>query len=367
MKTKTVVLGMSGGVDSSVSALLLKQQGFNVIGLFMQNWDDVLNNDIKGHVNNQDKQCNVYKDFSDAKAVADMLDIKLYKVDFIKQFWNKVFKYTLNEYKHARTPNPDVLCNKFIKFKEFTEYATKKFKCDYIAMGHYARTKKIGNKTCLCTAKDVEHDQTYFLSNLTSSQLKNVLFPIGNFAKDEVREIAKKNNLPTWNRKNSTGICFIGERKFKEFLNNYIKYKPGDVIDIVTNKIVGKHEGVIFYTYGQNKGLGLGGKESKYFVCKKDIKNNIIYVVDEEHKHHYLSSTSCIVTNMSWISGSKPKSCNVLLRFRHRQALVKGKFQQKGNNIVLTYTPTLSITPGQFAVMYQKNICLGGGIVSRIL
>ncbi len=362
-----IVLGMSGGVDSSVCAYLLQKQGYEVIGLFMQNWDSYLNNDFLGNVNESKQTCNVQKDFNDAKLVADKLGIKIYRINFIEKYWNKVFKYLIAEYKKGRTPNPDVLCNKYIKFNEFIKYAAKKFKCNKIAMGHYANVKKVKNQYYLTKARDQNKDQTYFLCWLNQDQLSKTIFPIGNIPKDEVRKIAHEQGLINWDKKDSTGICFIGERKFKEFLNNYIPIKKGKVIDIVTNKTVGNHDGIMFYTIGQNKNLGLGGKTNKYFVCKKDFKNNIVYVVDSISKDKYLSSIKCEVEKFNWINENPKSSDKVQIRFRHRQELVDGKYEIKNNKVILSYKSTLSVAPGQFAVLYKKDICLGGGIVSKTM
>jgi tRNA-specific 2-thiouridylase len=298
--------------------------------------------------------------------VADKLNIPIHRVEFIEKYWKKVFQYLIREYKAGRTPNPDVLCNKYIKFDEFISYAKKQFNCDQIAMGHYANIKKIGSKYYLCKSITEDKDQTYFLCGLNQKQLNHTLFPIGNIDKNKVRSIAKVNGLDNWSKKDSTGICFIGERKFKLFLNNYIPYKKGKVIDIVTKKVVGTHDGVTFFTYGQNKGLSLSGQKTKYFVCKKDVKHNILFVCDNIHKAKYLLSSQCELINFNWISGV-PKTRAIQIRFRHRQNLIKGSFVIKGNKVYVKYTSTLSVTPGQFAVFYQKDVCLGGGIVNRIM
>lgn len=362
---KTIVVGMSGGVDSSVCACLLKKQGYNVIGVFMQNWDTFLNNDFLGHVKTHENECNVKKDFSDVQRVAKIIGIKVYKVDFIKKYWNNVFKHLITEYKRGRTPNPDILCNKFIKFGSFLAYAKKTFKCAKIAMGHYAKVCKIKNKYYLKTCADTTKDQTYFLSYINQKQLSNVIFPLSHITKQQVREIAKKENLPNWNKKDSTGICFIGERKFKDFLTNYIKQKQGKIIDITTKKQIGTHDGVSYFTYGQNSHLGLSGQTKKYYVCKKDVNNNIIYVCDQHNKDKYLSSTHCELIDFNWINRI-PKKTNVKIKFRYRQKPVNGSFCIKNNKIVLTYVKTFSVTPGQFAVLYQAKTCLGGGVVNKI-
>ncbi|MDR2847411.1 MAG: tRNA 2-thiouridine(34) synthase MnmA [Mycoplasmataceae bacterium] len=369
VKGKKIILGMSGGVDSSVCAYLLKKQGYDVIGLFMQNWDTYTNGDFLGHTNNEDKQCNVQKDFQDAQLVAKHLGIPIYRVNFIKKYWQDVFQYTINEYKKGDTPNPDILCNKYIKFGEFIKYCQKTFQTDQIAMGHYATTKIINNKKYLTLAKDDNKDQTYFLCWLTQYQLDCVTFPIGNLAKDEVRQIAKKIKLPVWDKKDSTGICFIGERKFKDFLKNYIKPKSGKIIDIQSREVVGTHEGVMFYTIGQNKNLNLSGQQLKYYVCKKDVKNNILYVVTKKYQTKFLTSTGCVLKEFNWINGNDIKiSKQILIRFRHRQPLIKGTLTiLPDGKITLKYPKTLAVACGQFAVIYQGKKCLGGGIICDFL
>jgi tRNA-specific 2-thiouridylase len=277
-----------------------------------------------------------------------------------------VFKYLIAEYKAGKTPNPDVLCNKYIKFDAFIKYAKQQFGCDAIAMGHYANTKIINKIKYLTLSKDKNKDQTYFLCWLNQQQLNKTVFPLGNLTKDEVRAIAKTQKLITHDKKESTGICFIGERKFKEFLKNYIKPKIGNVIDVVTNNVVGKHEGIMYYTIGQNKNLNLGGNRNKYYVCGKHVKKNILYVVDEVNKKKHLSSSHCVASHVHWINGKVLKNKNVLLRFRHRQPLVKGTFAINNGKLLLTYKSTIGIAPGQFVVLYQNTICLGGGIVDNV-
>lgn len=366
MENKKIVLGMSGGVDSSVCAYLLKKNKYDVIGLFMQNWDTYVNYDFKGQVDKPDKQCNAQKDFNDAKAVADKLGIKIYRTEFINEYWNEVFTYLITEYKKGNTPNPDVLCNKFIKFDHFIKYAKNELNCEKIAMGHYANVKQIGNKFYLTKSVTEDKDQTYFLCWLNQEQLSKVVFPIGNLNKDEVRKIAHEQGLINWNKKDSTGICFIGERKFKDFLQNYIKVKEGNIVDILTKKKVGTHQGIMFYTYGQNKTLGLSGCENKYFVCGKDIQKNILYVVDSIHKEEYLSSTKCEVEQFNWINDPNEWiGKTVQVRFRHRMPLINAEFKIVGDKVLLHHDKTLSVTPGQFAVLYYKEFCLGGGIVCK--
>ncbi|MEG2283786.1 MAG: tRNA 2-thiouridine(34) synthase MnmA, partial [Bacilli bacterium] len=271
-----VVIGMSGGVDSSVAAIILKEQGYEVIGLFMRNWDTSINGDILGNPDINNDICPQEQDYNDALEVCKKLDIPLYRIDFVKEYWDNVFTYFLDELKVGRTPNPDIMCNKYIKFDYFIKEA-KKLGADYIATGHYARIDEKGN---LLRAVDLNKDQTYFLSFLTSQQLDHVLFPIGEMPKPEVRKIANKYQLVTANKKDSTGICFIGERNFKNFLKNYLPNLPGNVVDITTNNILGQHIGLMYYTVGQRRGLDIGGTKDKLFVVGKDLNKNILYVAE---------------------------------------------------------------------------------------
>ena len=265
MKNKKVVLGMSGGVDSSVAAILLKNQGYDVIGVFMRNWAD-------------DGVCTATEDYMDVVKVASQLGIKYFTVNFEEEYRNQVFSYFLNEYKKGRTPNPDVMCNTEIKFKAFLNYALN-FDCDYIAMGHYARTKNIDGKTYLCRGLDNNKDQSYFLSRVTEDALKKTLFPIGELQKDQVRKIAKDYGLSTALKKDSTGICFIGERDFNKFLDQFLFTKPGKIVDIQGN-VLGEHSGLIHYTIGQRRGMGIGGKGNgePFFVADKDLKLSLIHI-----------------------------------------------------------------------------------------
>lgn len=362
-----IVLGMSGGVDSSVCAHLLQEKNYDVIGLFMQNWDPYINSDFLGHVDDNKETCNAQKDFADAQQVANKLKIPIYQTEFIQKYWDKVFKYVINEYKLGNTPNPDILCNKYIKFDKFIEYAKTKFNCDKIAMGHYANVKCIKGEYFLTKAKDKDKDQTYFLCWLNQDQLSKVTFPIGNLKKPKVREIAKRQNLLNWNKKDSTGICFIGERKFHDFLLNYIKQKPGDIIDIETNKVLGKHDGIMFFTIGQSKNLGLNGLEYRYFVCNKDVDKNVLYVVSEKSKNKYLSSNYCELKSFNWINNYKRWFHKpIKVRFRHRMKLVHAKFKILNDRVILKYKKTLGVTKGQFAVLYSGKYCIGGGIIDKI-
>lgn len=356
---KTVVIGMSGGVDSSVAALLLKEQGYNVIGLFMRNWDSTINNDYLGNPNLDNDICPQEQDYNDAKAVCDKLNIPLHRVDFVKEYWDNVFKYFLNELQKGRTPNPDVMCNKYIKFDLFIKEA-EKLGADYIATGHYARI--IDGK--LSRAKDLNKDQSYFLAYVDKSKFKNVLFPIGELEKPVVRKIADKNNLTTAKKKDSTGICFIGERNFTNFLKNYLPNQPGKIINIETHKQVGEHIGLMYYTIGQRRGLNLGGNEEKSYVVEKDLKNNILYVASGEESK-YLYSNSAIIENFNFLTEERPKECTAKFRYRSKDIDVKVEYMDN-NELKLTYHNGKSVTPGQFCVLYQGETCLGGGMIRKV-
>ncbi|WP_443080798.1 tRNA 2-thiouridine(34) synthase MnmA [Ureaplasma sp. ES3154-GEN] len=365
-KPKKVVVGLSGGVDSSVTALLLKQQGYHVIGLFMTNWDASVNQELN-FVSQQAHGCDNQKDLLDAQKVAETIGIEFHTVEFINEYWDNVFAHFLNEYKNNRTPNPDILCNQYIKFDSFLNYAKKHFDCDFIAMGHYAQIKHTDNGSILLRAVDENKDQTYFLCNLNQNQLQNVLFPIGHLTKQEVRTIAKEHGLKTFNKKDSTGICFIGERNFVQFMNNYIPNQPGDIIDITSNKKIGNHIGTMYYTIGQNKGLHLGGQKAKMFVCKKDLQNKIIYVAPSELEDQYLNSNQAKITNLNWNQNFQPH-LPLQVRFRHRQALIdlENIIFLENNEIMIKYPDARAITPGQYAVFYQDQICLGGGVIAEV-
>ena len=356
---KTVVIGMSGGVDSSVAALLLKEQGYNVIGLFMRNWDSTINNDYLGNPNLNNDICPQEEDYNDALEVCKKLDIPLHRVDFVKEYWDNVFKYFLEELKKGRTPNPDVMCNKYIKFDLFIKEA-EKLGADYIATGHYARI--INNK--LARAKDLNKDQSYFLAYVEKNKFQNVLFPIGELEKPEVRKIAIENNLATARKKDSTGICFIGERNFTKFLENYLPNQPGKIINIETKKEVGKHIGLMYYTIGQRRGLNLGGNEEKSYVVEKDLKNNILYVATGEESK-YLYTTSAIIENFNFLTEERPTKCTAKFRYRSKDIEVEVEYRNN-NELKLTYKNGKSVTPGQFCVLYQNEICLGGGIIKEV-
>lgn len=355
-----VVIGMSGGVDSAVAAYLLKKEGYEVIGLFMRNWDSETNNDINGNPNIENNVCPQENDYLDALKVCETLQIPLYRVDFIKEYWDYVFTYFLNELKKGRTPNPDMLCNKYIKFDKFVEEA-KKYGADKIATGHYARTKD--NK--LYRAKDLNKDQSYFLADIKSEQLNNVLFPIGDYTKPEIRKIAEEQNLIVANKKDSTGICFIGERNYQKFVSNYLRKNPGDIIDIETGSKVGEHTGLMNYTIGQRRNVGISGNEKRHYVCGKNVEKNILYVAFGDDSK-YLYSDKCIIENVNFISNLRPEKCTAKFRYRGEDYNVSLKYLDD-NKIEVSYPEQVkSVTPGQACVLYLGEECLGCGFISEI-
>lgn len=354
-----VVIGMSGGVDSSVAAYLLKKEGHEVIGLFMRNWDATINNDIMGNPTLNNNICPQEQDYNDAKDVCDKLEIPLYRVDFVKEYWDYVFTYFLDELKKGRTPNPDIMCNKYIKFDLFIKEA-KKLGCDAIATGHYAR--KEGKY--LLRGIDSNKDQTYFLSQLNEKQLENVLFPVGDLNKEEVRKIANEIGLSTASKKDSTGICFIGERNFKEFLKNYMPNIKGDIINIDTKEKVGEHIGLMYYTIGQRRGLDVGGTLDKLFVVGKDLNKNILYVALGED-NEYLYSDSCIVEDVNFNCELRPTECTAKFRYRQKDNDVKIEYLENGE-LLVRYNNVKSVTPGQACVFYIGDKCIGGGIIKEV-
>ncbi len=361
---KRVVLGLSGGVDSSVSAKLLLDKGYDVIGLFMRNWDSLLNNDVLGNPNDLFDVCPQEKDYLDALKVGEALGIKVERVDFVEEYWNDVFTYFLNEYKKGRTPNPDVMCNKYIKFSVFKKEAYK-LGADYIAMGHFARIKEIDGRAHLYKAKDLSKDQTYFLALLSNDQLKGTIFPVGELTKKEIREIAKENNLHVYNKKDSTGICFIGERKFNEFLRNYLPAKEG-VIKSKDGKALGKHFGLMNYTIGQRKGLGIGGikntNNDPWFVIGKDLSTNTLVVSQDEND---LLSDMCIIEDINLINPILNKNLKAKFRYRAKDENIHVEFLDN-NEARITYNNVKSVTPGQILVFYNEDECMGGGIIKEV-
>lgn len=351
-----VVVGISGGVDSAVAALLLKKEGYDVIGLFMKNWDSNINGDTEGIT---EGICPQELDYRDAKNICDELSIPLYRVDFIKEYWDDVFEYFLDELSKGRTPNPDIMCNKYIKFDKFKEEAIK-LEADFIATGHYARIKD-GK---LLRGIDSNKDQSYFLSQVSKEQLSNVLFPIGHLTKEEVRKIAKENNIPVYNKKDSTGICFIGERNYQKFISNYLKGKSGDIIDVETGKIVGKHNGLMNYTIGQRRNVGLSGDEKRHYVCGKDSNKNILYIAYGENSK-YLLSDEVIVEDINYISDVRPTTATAKFRYRSEDVPVKITYLEDGT-LSLKYDEAKSVTPGQAAVIYLNDECIIGGIIKEV-
>ena len=356
---KKVVIGMSGGVDSSVAAIILQKQGYEVIGLFMRNWDSFADGELNGPTT-VSGICPQEEDYNDAKAVCDKLGIPLHRKDFVKEYWDYVFTYFLDELKKGRTPNPDIMCNKYIKFDMFAEEA-RKLGADYIATGHYARLEN-GK---LLRGVDNNKDQTYFLSQVKKEQFENVLFPVGNMEKKDVRKIAEEYGLITAKKKDSTGICFIGERNFKNFLKNYLPNQPGDVINIDTNEVIGQHIGLMNYTIGQRRGLNIGGTDDKMFVVGKDLEKNVLYICLGED-NDYLISTSCVVDTVNYLGDEKITKCTA--KFRYRQQDVPVELEWLPNDEILVKYPqgVKAVTPGQACVFYNGEECLGGGIIKEV-
>jgi tRNA-uridine 2-sulfurtransferase len=355
-KDTRVVVGMSGGVDSSVAALLLKQQGYDVIGIFMKNWDDT----------DEFGVCTATEDYEDVIRVCNQIGIPYYAVNFEKQYWDKVFTYFLDEYRAGRTPNPDVMCNKEIKFKAFLEHAVN-LGADYLATGHYAQVTYRDSEVKMLRGHDENKDQTYFLNQLTQEQLEKVMFPIGHLEKSKVREIAQEANLATAAKKDSTGICFIGERNFKEFLSQYLPAQPGNM-ETFDGEIKGKHDGLMYYTIGQRHGLGIGGSGEPWFSLGKDLKRNVLYVGQGFHNEK-LYSDSITATNVSWVSNRpKEQSFECTAKFRYRQEDHKVTVHLLDNNEVKVVfaEPIRAVTPGQAAVFYNGDECLGGGTIDKV-
>ena len=356
---KTVVVGMSGGVDSSVAAYLLKNKGYKVQGLFMQNWQ-----------NEPGEVCSSEVDFEDASKVCDQLGIPLHKANFSDEYWDRVFKEFLSEHEKGRTPNPDILCNREIKFKSFLDYALK-IGADHIATGHYAKIKHQGDHTLLMRAKDLNKDQTYFLHEVSGKEFAKCIFPLEGLNKNEVREIAKKNNFINHNKKDSVGICFVGERNLKDFLKRFIKFENGNIKDSEGN-IVGTHPGALLFTQGQRQGLNLGGVKDKpelpWYVYDKSIKLNEVYVCQGEF-NNLLMSDGLLMEEMKWINKEMKLDkldCEVQVRHRGKPVKCTAHFLEKGVEVLFS-EKIRAIAPGQSAVLYKNNECLGGGIIAKPL
>lgn len=355
-KETRVVVGMSGGVDSSVAALLLKKQGYDVIGIFMKNWDDT---DESGF-------CTATEDYEDVIRVCNQIGIPYYAVNFEKQYWDKVFTYFLDEYRAGRTPNPDVMCNKEIKFKAFLEHALR-LGADFLATGHYAQVVFRDGEYKMLRGMDENKDQTYFLNQLTQSQLKKVLFPLGHLNKKTVRDIAVKEGLATATKKDSTGICFIGERNFKEFLSSYLPAQKGKM-KTLDGRTIGEHDGLMYYTIGQRQGLGIGGAGDPWFVVGKDLKDNVLFVEQGFH-HEALYSDAITAVNVSWVSEKqKEQTFTCTAKFRYRQQDHDVTVQMKSDHEVdvVFAQPIRAITPGQAVVFYNEEECLGGGTIDKV-
>ena len=359
-KQTKVIVGMSGGVDSSVSALLLQQQGYSVEGLFMKNWEE----------DDGTEYCTAKQDFADAQAVAQRLGIKLHGANFAAEYWDNVFEHFLAEYKAGRTPNPDILCNREIKFKAFLEYATH-LGADYIATGHYVRTEQRDGAAVLLKGLDGNKDQSYFLHQVGHRELSRTLFPIGHLDKPQVRAIAESAGLATAEKKDSTGICFIGERRFTDFLQQYLPAQPGD-IESLNGERLGEHQGLMYHTMGQRQGLGIGGlanhEHAPWYVVEKDLARNVLLVAQGKD-HPALFKSTLFTNDIFWISGEEPiLPMQVRAKVRYRQAdqLCSVERHAEGYRVVFD-EPQRAITPGQSVVFYQDELCLGGGVIEGAL
>ncbi|ACA86981.1 tRNA 2-thiouridine(34) synthase MnmA [Shewanella woodyi] len=359
---KKVIVGMSGGVDSSVSAYLLLKQGYQVEGLFMKNWEE----------DDTDEYCAAADDLKDAQAVCDKLGIKLHTVNFASEYWDNVFEYFLAEYKAGRTPNPDIICNKEIKFKAFLEFADDILDADYIAMGHYVRRSDDSGQSQMLRGIDGNKDQSYFLYTLSHEQVSRSLFPVGELEKSEVREIAKEMGLITHDKKDSTGICFIGERKFTDFLSTFLPAQPGN-IETAEGEVIGTHQGLMYHTLGQRKGLGIGGMKNSnddpWYVVDKEMDRNVL-VVGQGGNHPRLMSTGFYADQLHWVDRIGPDNgAKITVKTRYRQRDVACSLHYDGEDRVkvLFDEPVAAVTPGQSAVFYDAEVCLGGGIIDSLI
>ncbi|GBL03352.1 tRNA (5-methylaminomethyl-2-thiouridylate)-methyltransferase [Glaciecola sp. KUL10] len=357
-----VIVGMSGGVDSSVSAYLLQKQGYQVEGLFMKNWEE----------DDNDEYCAAAEDLADAQAVADKLGIYLHTINFAAEYWDNVFEYFLEEYKLGRTPNPDIMCNKEIKFKAFLEFAAEDLGADFIATGHYVQRRLEDDKWVMLRGLDNNKDQSYFLYTLSHQHVAKTLFPIGHLEKPEVRRIAEEQGLITHDKKDSTGICFIGERKFKDFLSKYLPAQPG-VIETSEGKEIGKHDGLMYHTLGQRKGLLIGGKkeygDEPWYVVDKDTVRNVL-IVGQGAQHPRLFSQGLIADQLHWVDRVGPNSeTKMMVKTRYRQQDIPCTLITLDSNRVKVIfdEPQKAVTPGQSAVFYLDDVCLGGGIIERYI
>lgn len=355
-----VIVGMSGGVDSSVSAYLLLQQGYQVEGLFMKNWEE----------DDTDEYCAAAEDMKDAKAVSDKLGIKLHTINFAAEYWDNVFEHFLAEYKAGRTPNPDIMCNKEIKFKAFLEFAAEDLNADYIATGHYVRRRQENDQWQLLRGLDGNKDQSYFLYTLGSEHIAKTLFPVGELEKPEVRKIAEQQDLITHNKKDSTGICFIGERKFTDFLSQYLPAQPGD-IENSEGEVIGKHQGLMYHTLGQRKGIGIGGLQNSgnqaWYVVEKDMQRNVL-IIGQGLDHPRLQSVGLIAKQIDWVARQAlkaPLKCTVKTRYRQQDIPCTINPIDDDKLEVRFDSPQIAVTPGQSAVFYLDEVCLGGAIINE--
>ena len=353
-----VIVGMSGGVDSSVAALLLKEQGYQVEGLFMKNWDE----------DDGTEYCTAKADLTDASAVCDKIGIKLHNANFAAEYWDNVFEHFLEEYRAGRTPNPDILCNREIKFKAFLDYATM-LGADLIATGHYVRKREEHGRTVLLKGLDNNKDQSYFLCAVNEAQIARTLFPVGELEKHDVRAIAEQHDLVTHDKKDSTGICFIGERRFKDFLETYIPAQPGN-IETPEGEVLGQHHGLMFHTLGQRQGLGIGGQkdrpETPWYVARKDLARNVLIVV-QGNDHPLLFSQGLMCSHIDWINApppAMPLSCSAKIRYRQADQACTVEKSEKGYRVCFS-EPQRAVTPGQSIVFYTGDVCLGGGIIEE--
>lgn len=354
-KNARIVVGMSGGVDSSVAALLLKEKGYEVIGLFMNNWEE----------DKEDGSCHAEKDAHDAEVVCKHLKIPYYAVNFSQQYWDQVFKEFLREYQAGYTPNPDILCNREIKFKAFLKKSLS-LGADYLATGHYAKILKTPSGLSLCKAQDQSKDQSYFLYTLGQKQLEKALFPLSTLSKSAVREIAKAHNLPTWEKKDSTGICFIGKRQFSPFLKKYLGESQG-FFETLSGKKVGKHMGMCYYTIGQRKGIGLGGPGEPWYVVGKNPEKNIVYV-EQGAQHPSLYAHTLTATQASWVlepPKNYPFHCKAKIRYSHQEEDCSILKEEEGRLFIQFKNPQRAITPRQSIVFYKDEECLGGAMIEK--
>lgn len=361
---KKVLVGLSGGVDSAVAAYLLKEQGYAVTCAFMRNWDSAANDDIEGNPTLNNDICPQESDYNDAKDVAAALGLPLLRIDFIEEYWDEVFATFLSEYRKGRTPNPDILCNRYIKFDSFVKFAHEKG-FDTLATGHYAKMAVENGHQVIAKADDRNKDQSYFLAEVNRDVLDHVLFPLGSIDKPEVRRIADQLNLSVSRKKDSTGICFIGERHFREFLSNYLPMKPGRIINITDRAMVGTHQGVMYYTIGQRKGLDIGGI-GPFYVVGKDVERNELYVTDEAHQE-WLYSDACIVSGLNLTADrTLPMHCQAKFRYRQPDNEVDAEWLADGQLLVRYPQTVRSVTPGQEAVFYDHDIMIMGGKIEKV-